>query len=252
MLMKHSIHGYVGVLVATLGFLVGCKHTAPTQTNHPNRVVASQPNEGDLQRRVRLATLLFAPQADSFTYAYIQGKDTNLVQIYRAVTELLPTNGFRRTEFSGRFEDEYTRQIVFSGIEYSIFDGDSADTRDSIIRPVREFQVKLGAADTAVLQRAETAYALAEIKTLSVKGRSIRIYKLIGLEGTVANYAHTYETGLALPASDHRYWTPEYGNILTYFGNDTSFELIATSDPDETELLAALRKEIRKAFKENS
>lgn len=228
----------------------------PSIAPHPNRVVAARIGEQDLARRVRLAGELFAPTADTFAYAFIEGKDTNLIQLYRSVTETLPDGGFRRTEFSGRFEDEETHHSVYSGIEYLIFDADSTDSKDSIIRPVREFQVKLrpaangAAGDTAVLQRAETAYALAEIRTVRVGEQAFRVYKLTGLEGTVSNYLHNYETGLPLPASDHRYWTPDFGNLLTYFGNQTSFELIHTPDPAETELLNALRTAIRKTFKE--
>jgi len=208
------------------------------------RLVKGHAGEADLQRRVRLVRERVMDGTDSTRYRMFVAGEAGHEQTYRNVTEDLGKGDYRYTEFSGVFVDMAAGSAAYSGVDFELFAADTADHRDSIIRPIQEFKVILTKETTEVRQSGESCFVLDDIRLLKANGATYQVYRLLGLEGPVANYTNHFKTGLALPVNDHRYWVPEFGTVLTYFGDDMTYELVQTANPAEQKAIEALRKAI--------
>lgn len=235
-----------------VGLLAACGQQGPEQAQAPKhtpRLVAANTNEQDLERRVRLVREYVIAGNDSVHYHMIVNGETIHEQSYRTVIENLGNENYRYTEFSGSFAEPGTNTVTYSGVDFELHAADTASQVDSLIRAIREYKVILSATTTEVRQSGENSYALDAIRSLKAGGRTYQVYRLIGLDSPVAAYTNHYKTGLELPAADNRYWVPEFGTILTWFGSGTSYEMVRTAIPAEEKVLKELREAIRKTWK---
>lgn len=239
------------LFLLSLTLLSACKNDATTTSAAEKkavRLVAGKADEPDMERRIRLVREWVINGKDSVHFHMLTNGEVSFEQSSQILIEDLGNETFRCTEFSGSFTEPGTDKTIYSGIDYILYAADSVDRRDSLIRPIREFKVIFSGAGTEVQQSGESCYALDEIRTLTAAGRKFRVYRLLGLENPIAAYVNHYKTGLALPASDNRYWVPEFGTVLTWYGNGTSFDLVRTANPDEEKVLKELLQVIRNTW----
>lgn len=166
-----------------------------------------------------------AEQKDQYTFRYIENGQPGKKEFSRiSISGNEQKSRYRHLEIYSTYENPQGGKEYYA-VEFEI------EPSDTLLRkPLNEFQV-VHLADTAYRSvHTPTDILLEKIVSVSHEDQDYPLFKILG-------FAHK---GDAEPAH-HRYWSPQLGTVLLWFGENYAFELMSGPNPKDQTLLNLLK-----------
>ncbi|MEM7374289.1 MAG: hypothetical protein AAF587_37185 [Bacteroidota bacterium] len=162
-------------------------------------------------------------------YQYVDGEDRQESEVqWSRIEEDPSTNIFTSTEVYNTYQaDADTKEYYVQQFSFN-----SMDTETRL--PVHDFQFSANKGSYILTDSKKYELKLAEKLKLKIRDRIYIVYKLLG-------YAHVGDE----EASHHKYWSPEFGTLLIWFGEQRFLEIIGLDNQASLNICKALIQQIK-------
>lgn len=162
-------------------------------------------------------------------YQYFEGNQAEESEVqWSRVEQGTSANMFKSTEVYNTYQanahskEYYVQQFSFN-------------TQDKESRfPVHDFQFLVNKGSYMLTDSKEYEGQLAEKQQFKISDRIYVVYKLLG-------YAHVGDA----EASHHKYWSPEFGTLLIWFGEKRFLEMIGIDNQTSLNICKTLIQQIK-------
>lgn len=194
-----------------------------------NLLIACQPPGSISQEQRQIAEVVAITEQDRFFQQYVQIQDTEIAfeqEQWTKIESLDSLEGYRHLEVYNVYEaEDGSKEYYVSEFELLL--------RDTIQRQlISDYQV-IVKKDTAYIQLStENDFRLSQKFEYQIKNKIYKVYKLFG-------YAHKSDKDPV----HYKYWSPDFGTLMIFSGQNESFEL--KKGRGEEEIIQVLLKEIK-------